>query len=109
MGLKEATFYIYPEYILFKRIEILDFISNVDSVFFFIIILDLLLSLSMCYKKINNKNRIIVLIISIIIVNFICDYTRYLNVLFITLPYYIFISFFMTIIHKKNKYKNKNK
>ena len=109
MGLKEATFYRYPEYILFKRIQILDFISNVDSIFFFIIILDLLLSLSMCYKKFDNKKRSIVLIISIILVNFICDFTRYLNVLFIILPYYIFISFFMTIIPKINKYKNKIK
>ena len=109
MGIKEATFYRYPEYILFKRIQILEFVSNVDSIFFFIIIMDLLLSISMCYKKLNKKNGIVLLIISILLVNIICDYTRYLNVLFIILPYFVLLAFLMTIIPKKNKYKKSNK
>lgn len=108
LGLKEACFYRYPEYVVLKRISFLDFISNVDNIFFFIILVDLTIGLSLCYNKLikdNRKYNITLFFISIIIVNIIAFHGSLLNSIYNLFPYYTLFLLVTTILLKKRKYK----
>ena len=57
MGVKEASLYRYPEYVVLKRIHLLDFISNVDNIFTFAIVADLLFTMAAGFKTIGATGK----------------------------------------------------
>ena len=111
LGEKEALLYRYPEYIVLKRIKMLDFISNVDNILFFAIYLDLIVCLSSSIRKLNIKVpylKVITLFFIGAIVYVICNHSSLINtILEIFIPL-IIIMFILTIIpkiflHKKSE------
>lgn len=111
LGEKEALLYRYPEYIVLKRIKMLDFISNVDNILFFAIYLDLIVCLSSSIRKLNIKVpylKVITLFFIGSVVYVICNHSSIINtILEIFIPL-IIIMFIMTIIpkiflHKKSE------
>ena len=57
LGLKEVILYRNPEYIVLKKISILDFVNNVDNFFNFAILLDLLFTSSIGIRAVSTKTR----------------------------------------------------
>ena len=111
LGEKEALLYRYPEYIVLKRIKMLDFISNVDNILFFAIYLDLIVCLSSSIRKLNIKVpylKVITLFFLGAVVYVICNHSSLINtILEIFIPL-IIIMFILTIIpkiflHKKSE------
>ena len=108
LGLKESIFYRYPEYVVLKRVKFLNFISNVDNIFFFIILVDLIIVMSLCFNKLIKNNKIynIILFATTVLTTYLLTSSgKVLNGLYNLFPYYILISFIMTILFKKRKYK----
>ena len=111
LGEKESLLYRYPEYIVLKRIKMLDFISNVDNILFFAIYLDLIVCLSSSIRKLNIRVpylKVIALFFIGAIVYVICNHSSLINtILEIFIPF-IIIMFILTIIpkiflHKKSE------
>lgn len=57
LGLKEVILYRNPEYIVLKKISVLDFVNNVDSFFNFAILLDLLFTASIGIKVASSRTN----------------------------------------------------
>ena len=108
LGLNESTFYRYPEYVVLKRVKFLNFITNVDNIFFFIILVDLIIVMSLCFNRLIKNNKIyntILFVITILTTYLLTTSGKVLNGLYNLFPYYILISFIVTILFKKKKYK----
>jgi hypothetical protein len=109
LGYKEILMYRFPEYIVFKRINILNFIYNVDNIFLFIYIIDLILASSKCIKNITDikLNKIVIIILISILSYIICKNSTLLNLIN---NYFIYITislFIATILVNIFKYKTK--
>ena len=107
LGEKEALLYRYPEYVVLKRVRFLNFVSNFENIFFFIILVDLIMVISLCYNKLikNNKYYNIGLFVSTIIIIYILTYyQKILNVVYNTFPIFVIVTILMTFISKKKKY-----
>lgn len=57
LGLKEVQLYRYPEYVMLKRIEFLNFVNNVDNFFNFAIITDLLFTIAFGFKNMESSSK----------------------------------------------------
>ena len=104
LGLKEVLIYRYPEYVVLKRIKILNFISNVDNIFSFVIIIDLILTIVQSIKNINFKSRkleIGSLILIMLIVNYICMNNFTIMFLYNYLPFMAIFLLILILIPKK--------
>ena len=105
LGLKEVELYRYPEYIVLKRIEFLNFINNVDSFFNFAIIVDLIFTMSAGLKNIEIGGKL-VKIISVtslfILINYICYRSSLLLYIYSFLPLIMIIIFVILLIPNKS-------
>ena len=107
LGTLEASLYRYPEYVVLKRIKFLNFVSNFENIFFFIILVDLIITISLCYSKLIKHNIIFdisLLILSIIIIYLLTYYQKILNIIYNSFPIFIIVTLLMTLIPKKRKY-----
>lgn len=105
LGLKEVELYRYPEYIVLKRIEFLNFINNVDSFFNFAIIVDLIFTMSAGLKNIEiggKLGKIISVTSLFILINYICYRSSLLLYIYSFLPLIMAIMFMLLLIHKKS-------
>ena len=105
LGLKEVELYRYPEYIVLKRIEFLNFINNVDSFFNFAIIVDLIFTMSAGLKNIEiggKLGKIISVTSLFILINYICYRSSLLLYIYSFLPLIMAIMFLLLLIHKKS-------
>ena len=104
LGLKEVIIYRYPEYMMFKKINILDFISNVDHIFSFVIILDLMFTIragikSSCELGSNFKY---LSLIGVSILSYItCNLNYPLLLIYNFFPYILIFLLILLIIPKK--------
>ena len=108
LGINEVKLYRYPEYVVLKRIGFLNFINNVDSFFNFAIIIDLLFTASQGFKTFNvfDKPFKYFLVATIGILSIcICSNSAKLLYVYYLLPIIFIILLFLTIVHKKSKYK----
>jgi hypothetical protein len=107
LGIKEAQFYRYPEYIVLKRIELLDFISNVDNIFNFVIIIDLFVTMSAGFRNMEIKGKyasIIPLALVILLTTFICYKNTPIMFLYKYTHIILFILLILILFPKKFKY-----
>lgn len=111
LGLKEAQVYRYPEYIMLKKVKLLNFISNVDSFFNFAVILDALLTMSAGLKNIEfygKKSKFL----SVPILGFLIWWSCYENwPLLLLYHYFPFILIFLLILllfPQKRKYNSEH-
>lgn len=109
LGVKEATIYRNPEYIILKKINFLDFINNTDGFFNFAVILDLLFTASAGFRNIEFKNKttkyFCPILLSIIVI-LACYKNWPILWLYYNLPYVFIFLLFLSLIPKKSKYKN---
>ena len=108
LGINEASIYRYPEYIVLKRIKLMNFISNVDNIFNFAIIADLMLTTASGLRGIETNNKFfkyIILTVSIIIITIVCDSNLPLIFLYDNLWWILLILLFLLLFPKKYKYK----
>lgn len=104
LGLKEVELYRYPEYIVLKRIEFLNFINNVDSFFNFAIIVDLIFTMSAGLKNIEiggKLGKIISVTFLFILINYICYRSSLLLYIYSFLPLIMIIMFMLLLIPNK--------
>ena len=104
LGLKEVELYRYPEYIVLKRIEFLNFINNVDSFFNFAIIVDLIFTMSAGLKNIEiggKLGKIISVTSLFILINYICYRSSLLLYIYSFLPLIMIIMFMLLLIPNK--------
>jgi hypothetical protein len=107
LGIKEAQFYRYPEYIVLKRIELLDFISNVDNIFNFVIIIDLFVTMSAGFRNMEIKGKyasLIPLVLVILLTTFICYKNTPIMFLYKYTHIILFILLILILFPKKFKY-----
>lgn len=105
LGLKEVELYRYPEYIVLKRIEFLNFINNVDSFFNFAIIVDLIFTMGAGLKNIEIGGKlvkIISVILLFILINYICYRCSLLLYIYSFLPLIMIIIFVIILIPNKS-------
>ncbi len=103
LGEKEALLYRYPEYIVLKRIKMLDFISNVDNILFFAIYLDLIVSLSSSIRNLDIKIpylKVLVMFFIGAVVFVICNHSSLINIVLKLFAFVICSMFLLTIIAK---------
>ena len=104
LGIKEAALYRYPEYIVLKRINFLNFISNFENIFFFIILVDLVIVISLCYSKLikhNKLNDMFLFLLSVLTIYILTFYQKTLNTIYYLFPIFVLGSFLMTFVTKK--------
>ncbi len=107
IGVNGASLYRYPEYVVLKRIKILNFISNVDNIFTFALVVDLIMTMSASWKNINSKNKktdFVYLVLITFTVFFIVEENWPLIIFFDYFPVVLIILLILTIIPKK-RYK----
>jgi len=105
LGIKEVNIYRYPEYLVLKRVEFLDFINNVDSFFNFAIITDLLFTMANGIKAVKIDNTFIKILIptGILAVTVYTCFTNWpLLFLYKNLPIIFIFLLIITLIPKKN-------
>lgn len=110
LGLKEVTLYRNPEYIVLKKISLLDFVNNVDSFFNFAIILDLLFTSSLGIRVMDIKNDKVHFLLSTILLigtTFATHNNDIVVFIYYNLPYIfmvlLIIQLFLSIIKYKLK------
>lgn len=107
LGEKEALLYRYPEYVVLKRVKFLNFVSNFENIFFFIILVDLIVVISLCYNKLIKNNKIYdigLFVITVLIIYILTFYQKILNIVYSSFPIFVVITILMTFISKKKKY-----
>ncbi len=108
LGLKEVTLYRNPEYIVLKKISVLNFINNVDSFFNFAILLDLLFTSSIGIRCMSIKSKKVTIIVCILLLIGTTIATHNNNIvvfIYYNLPYIftvlLIIQLFLSIIKYK--------
>lgn len=112
LGPKEAVLYRYPEYVVLKRIKLLNFVSNVDNIFTFAIVGDLLFTMAAGFNNIGVKGKITQFIAPILVIIFstIISFQNWpLIYLYDYLPILIIFLLILILFPKKNMYKVKRK
>ena len=104
LGLKEVNLYRYPEYVVLKRIEFLNFVNNVDNFFNFAIIVDLIFTMSLGFKKMDEYGKNIkymgIIFVTILTI-FICERSAILLYIYEYLPFALIFLLFLLLIPKK--------
>lgn len=113
LGIRESIIYRYPEYVVLKKIEFLNFISNVDSLFNFAVIMDIMFTLCSCIKNLNIISNDVGTFISSVaayaVITWFCYKNTPLLYIFNYFPYIIFITFLLLIVpYKRIKSAKKN-
>lgn len=104
LGYKEVQLYRYPEYVMLKRIEFLNFVNNVDNFLNFAIILDLIFTISLSFKNIDIKGKKLkyITIIGITFLTiYICERSSLLLLIYDYLPYIFIFLLILLLIPKK--------
>ena len=104
LGLKEVQLYRYPEYVMLKKINFLNFVSNVDNFFNFAIILDLLFTISLGIKNMSGFGKTvkyIALVFLFILTVYVCNRCDLLIYLYENLPYIFIILLIILLFPKK--------
>lgn len=104
LGIKEATIYRYPEFVVLKRIKIYDFFSNVENLFIIVMVVDFLVTIASGFKniEINGKyTKYIAPLLLIILLNFIGKSSALMTWLYSMAPFALFILLILTLIPKK--------
>ena len=105
LGTLEGSLYRYPEYIILKRINFLNFFTNVENIFFFSILSDLIITLGMCLCSFKEKKeKIFFTFLSFIITYIIYLKTSFLSIIYSYMHIVLLILFVLNII--KGKIKN---
>lgn len=109
LGNKEVLLLRYPETVVLKRIEFLNFISSVDTIFNFAIITDVIITICACLKNIEQATSKTWKYISLIIITLLTIYETYnywpLLIIYKYLPYVLIFLLIIAIIPIKRKYK----
>ena len=101
LGHLESLLFRYPEYIVLKLIHFSNFFTNVENIFFFTILVDLIISLSTCINSFKDgKERNILSIISFIITYLFCLRASILSIVYSYMHIVLLILFVLTIIKK---------
>lgn len=110
LGQKEVLLFRFPETVVLKRIEFLNFISSVDSFFNFAVITDVLLTMTKGLKNIEELTsktyKYVALLLITILAIWSCYHNWPLLILYKYFPYILFILLITTIIPIKNRYKS---
>ena len=110
LGSKEVLLLRYPETIVLKRIEFLNFISSVDTIFNFAIIADVMLTMCACLKNIESATSKTWKYISIILITLLTIYGTHeywpLLIIYNYFPFVLIFLLILAIIPIKRKYKN---
>ena len=110
LGQKEVQLLRFPETVVLKRIEFLNFISSVDSFFNFAVIVDVLLTMSRGLKNIEEASnkvwKFIVLFVLILLTIWSCYNNWPLLLIYEYFPYILIILLIIAIIPIKSRYKN---
>jgi len=104
LGLKATTLYRFPEYVVLKRIEMLDFISNIDNILNISLATDFIFTVIAGFKNMEIKNKIaqvIIPILMLILIVIICQNNEYILSLFKFLPFIMLGLLIMTLLPKK--------
>lgn len=104
LGLKASTLYRFPEYVVLKRIAMLDFISNIDNILNISLATDFIFTVIAGFKNMDIKNKIVQVVVSIImliLIVIICQNNTYILTLFKFLPFIMFGLLIMTLLPKK--------
>ena len=109
LGQKEVLLLRFPESVVLKRIEFLNFISSVDSFFNFTVIIDVLLTMTKCLKNIEEETsklgKYVVLCLITICTIWSCYNNWPLLLIYKYFPYILIILLIITIIPIKRRYK----
>ena len=113
LGQKEVLLYRYPETVVLKRIEFLNFISSVDSFFTFAVIVDVLMTMYLGLKNIEGSSSSFGKYVSLITITVLVIWACYnywpLLVIYKYFPFILIFLLFITIVPIKSKYKNEQK
>ena len=109
LGQKEVLLFRFPETVVLKRIEFLNFISSVDSFFNFAVIVDVLLTMAKGLKNIEELTsktwKYVLLFIIALLTIWSCYNNWPLLLIYKYFPYILIILLIITIIPIKNRYK----
>ena len=108
LGSMEVKLYRYPEYIVLKKIEFLNFVNNVDSFFNFAIILDLVFTTSAGIRNIEIDSKYIKVFLVLfigIITHLACKENWILLLIYKYIPFVLIILLILLLIPKKSTYK----
>lgn len=95
LGLGEAMLYRYPEYIVLKKVHYSSFFTNVENIFFFAILMDLIITISQCINTFRTtKKKIVITVLCLFITNIICLRASNLSLIY----FYMHIVLFALLI-----------
>lgn len=109
LGQKETLLLRFPETVVLKRIEFLNFISSVDAFFNFAVIVDVILTMSISFKNIEESTNKIVKYMLLMVITLITIWGCYnywpLLYVYNYFPFILIFLLILSIIPIKRKYK----
>lgn len=110
LGNQEAMLYRYPEFVLFKRIKIYEFFSNVENLFVIMIVTDFITTIGAGLKNMELNGKIkptVVIILLCLLTSICCSHTNIMTTFYFYYPYILMPLLIVTLFPKRKSYKKK--